>query len=122
MLWFAALRALVAGIALFALGRLQGRRPLRGRDAWLPAGALGVVNVTVAFAAMFRAVAELTTGTAAVVANAQPLLIVVPAWWLKRPGFAGGSEPTGRWGHLATATITTAHQNPHSLLRRVEPH
>lgn len=41
-----------------------------------------MVNVTVAFAAMFGGVAGGATGTAAVLANAQPLLILLPAWWL----------------------------------------
>ncbi|WP_253702108.1 EamA family transporter [Dietzia sp. 111N12-1] len=39
-------------------------------------------NVTFAFAAMFAGVAGLSTGVAAVLANAQPLLILLPAWWL----------------------------------------
>ena len=38
--------------------------------------------MTIAFAAMFAGVAGLATGTAAVLANAQPLLILLPAWWL----------------------------------------
>lgn len=43
---------------------------------------LGLVCVTVAFAAMFAGVAGGAAGTAAVLANAQPLLILLPAWWL----------------------------------------
>jgi drug/metabolite transporter (DMT)-like permease len=62
---------------------------------------LGVVNVGIAFAAMFSGVSRGATGTAAVLPNAQPLLILFPAWWLygERPtrhvtgaialGFAG---------------------------------
>ena len=41
-----------------------------------------MVNVSLAFAAMFAGIAGLATGTAAVLANAQPLLILLPAWWL----------------------------------------
>ena len=45
-------------------------------------GALGMVNGTIAFAAMFAGVAGLSTGTDAVLASVQPLLILLPAWWL----------------------------------------
>lgn len=82
VLWYAALRALVAGGALVALAAAQRRRiPHRRRD-WARIALLGLVNVTAAFAAMFAGVAGLATGTAAVLANAQPLLILLPAWWL----------------------------------------
>ena len=82
VLWYAALRALLAGAALVALGATQRRpAPAAARDwAWITV--LGLVNVTVAFAAMFAGVDTGATGTAAVFANAQPLLILVPAWWL----------------------------------------
>ena len=82
VLWFAALRAVVAGAALLAWGGWQHRPSPRGGHAWLLVGALGLVNVTLAFAAMFAGVAGLAAGTAAVLANAQPLLILLPAWWL----------------------------------------
>lgn len=82
LLWFAALRALVAGAALLALAGVQRRPAPRGARAWGLITVLGVANVTVAFAAMFAGVAGLTTGTAAVLANAQPLLILLPAWWI----------------------------------------
>lgn len=82
VLWFAALRAIVAGAALVALAAVQ-RRPLpRGAADWGWITLLGLVNVTVALGAMFAGVAGLATGTAAVLANAQPLLILLPAWWL----------------------------------------
>ncbi|WNB86993.1 DMT family transporter [Cellulomonas sp. ATA003] len=82
LLWYAALRALVAGAALLALAGVQHRpAPSSGRG-WALITVLGLVNVTVAFAAMFGGVAGLATGTAAVLANAQPLLILLPAWWL----------------------------------------
>lgn len=81
VLWFAALRGLVAGAALLLLALWQ-RRPLpRGIRVWAMITVLGVVNVTIAFGAMFAGVVGLTTGAAAVLANAQPLLILLPAWW-----------------------------------------
>lgn len=82
LVWYAALRAVLAGAALLALGSLQHRpAPKVARDwGWITV--LGLVNVTIAFAAMFAGVAGGATGTAAVLANAQPLLILLPAWWL----------------------------------------
>lgn len=82
LLWFAALRAVVAGAALLALAGLQHRPGPTGRRAWGLLTVLGLVNVTVAFAAMFAGVAGGAAGTAAVLANAQPLLILLPAWWM----------------------------------------
>ena len=82
VLWYAALRAVLAGAVLVGLGAFERRlTPTAARDwAWITV--LGLVNVTVAFAVMFAGVASGTTGTAAVFANAQPLLILLPAWWL----------------------------------------
>ena len=82
ILWFAALRAIVAGVALLGVGGVQHRRRPSGARAWALITVLGLVNVTIGFAAMFAGVAGLATGTAAVLANAQPLLILLPAWWL----------------------------------------
>jgi probable blue pigment (indigoidine) exporter len=82
VLWFAAFRAVIAGAALLALARAQRRPTPRGRRSWTLVAALGLVNVTIAFAAMFAGVAGLATGVAAVLANAQPLLILLPASWL----------------------------------------
>lgn len=82
VLWFAALRSLGAGGALLVLASLQRRPTPRGRPAWALIALLGVTNSSIAFAAMFAGVAGLATGTAAVLANAQPLLILLPAWWL----------------------------------------
>ncbi len=82
VLWFAALRALVGGAVLLgiALGR---RRPLpRGWREWTVISGLGLANATIGFAAMFLGTAHVATGIASVVANAQPLLIVLPAWAL----------------------------------------
>lgn len=59
------------------------RRPLpRSLRAWGEIALLGLVNVSLVFAAMFLGVAGLATGTAAVLSNAQPLLILLPAWFL----------------------------------------
>lgn len=82
VLWFAALRGLVAGAALLLLATAQRRPAPDGLRDWGRITLLGLVNGTIAFAAMFAGVAGLATGTAAVLANAQPLLILLPAWWL----------------------------------------
>lgn len=84
LLWFAALRALVGGAALAAVALVQRRPVPRSGASWGGIAALGLVNVSIAFAAMFAGIAGLATGTAAVLANAQPLLILLPAWWLYR--------------------------------------
>jgi drug/metabolite transporter (DMT)-like permease len=74
------------GRGLVAVGFLQRRRQPQGVRAWSWLTLIGLVNVTLAFAAMFAGVAGLATGTAAVLANAQPLLILdlalldVAAW------------------------------------------
>jgi probable blue pigment (indigoidine) exporter len=82
LLWFAALRALVGGAALALVAAVQHRPLPRRPSSWATISALGVVNVSLAFGAMFAGIAGLATGTAAVLANAQPLLILLPAWWL----------------------------------------
>jgi probable blue pigment (indigoidine) exporter len=84
LLWFAALRALVGGTVLAGVALVQHRPLPRAVKPWGQIGILGVVNVSIAFAAMFGGIAGLATGTAAVLANAQPLLILLPAWWLYR--------------------------------------
>ncbi|GAA3164259.1 hypothetical protein GCM10010531_15570 [Blastococcus jejuensis] len=84
VLWFAALRSSVAGAALLAYGMARKRSSPRTPRDWGLVGALALTNAGLAFAAMFGGVAGLSTGVAAVLANAQPLLILLPAWWLYR--------------------------------------
>jgi len=57
ILWFAALRALVAGAALVAVARIQ-RRPAPGSTrAWGLIVVIGLINVTIGFGAMFAGAA-----------------------------------------------------------------
>ena len=127
VLWFAALRSLVAGVALVALALVQHRPRPAGRRTWWLVMLLAVTNAAIAFAAMFAGVDGLATGTAAVLANAQPLLILLPAWWLYGEpvtarttaalavGFVGllvvavpGGGGSGAWlSILAAVAITT---------------
>lgn len=127
VLWFAALRALVAGAALIAVASARHRPRPRGRRTWGLIGLLAVTNVSIAFAAMFAGVEGLATGTAAVLANAQPLLILLPAWWFYGErvtartvaalgvGFGGlllvavpGGGGSGAWLSILAAVAITA--------------
>ena len=133
VLWYAALRALLAGGALLAWAVVR-RRPLAlPRTAWPLVGWLGLVNVAVAFAAMFAGTAGIATGVAAVLANAQPLLIVAPAWALyrERPsrwalpgltlGFAGLvllTAPGGLGGGAGLSLLAAAAVTAGTLLAR----
>lgn len=127
VLWFAALRALIAAAALLLVCLAQGRGLPRGLRTWVMITLMGVTNVTVAFAAMFAGTAGMALGAAAVLANAQPLLIILPAWWLYREfpsartltgiavGFAGllvvglsSGGGSGAWLSLLAAAAVTA--------------
>jgi probable blue pigment (indigoidine) exporter len=127
VLWFATLRALVAGVALIAVATAQRRSRPSGARQWGLVGLLGVTNASLGFAAMFAGVDGLATGTAAVLTNAQPLLILFPAWWLYGErmsarisgglvvGFAGllivavpGGGGTGAWLAILAASAITA--------------
>jgi probable blue pigment (indigoidine) exporter len=127
VLWFAALRALVAGVALVTLATIRGRPRPAGARSWRLIGLLAVTNASIAFAAMFAGVDGLATGTAAVLTNAQPLLVLLPAWWLYGErvtartslglvvGFAGllvvavpGGGGSGAWLSMLAAVAITA--------------
>ena len=74
-----------------------------------PDGVLALFNVTIAFAAMFAAAAALSAGVATVLSNAQPLLILLPAWWLfgERPRrSAGAAAAVGFIGLAITASAS----------------
>lgn len=126
LLWLAALRALTAGVALLLVTGIR-RTPLpRDRHTWVLIVCLGLVNVALAYAAMFGGIIGLSTGVAAVLANVQPILILLPAWWLydERPsrtalvamllGLAGlllillpAGLGTGAWLSLSSAVTVT---------------
>ena len=76
VLWFAALRALVAGFALLGVATVHGRPKPTGGRVWLLISLMAVTNASIGFAAMFAGVNGLATGTAAVLTNAQPLLVL----------------------------------------------
>jgi len=126
VLWLAALRALIAGAALALLTGIQRVAIPRDSRTWALVGCLGVVNIALGFATMFGAATGLSTGIASVLANAQPILILLPAWWLyrERPtpgaiaaiatGFVGllvivipSGLGSGAWIALTSAAATT---------------
>lgn len=126
-LWFAAFRALIAGGALLIAAGFRGEPMPCGARTWTLITVMGIVNVTLAFSAMFGGLAGLSTGAASVLANAQPLLIVLPAWWIYKErlsgrtlaamgtGFAGllavalpGGTGTGAWLSITAALAVTA--------------
>lgn len=93
LLWSMALRAVIAGLALMVVALVSRHRsrttePITLRT-WGLIGVLAVMNVTVAFGAMAASTTGVTTGVASVLANAQPLLVVLPAWAMfgERPRF-----------------------------------
>lgn len=127
VLWFAALRGLVAGAALLAIAFVQGRPKPAGVRSWRLIVLLAVTNTSIAFGAMFAGLDGLATGTASVLANAQPLLVLLPAWWLYKErvsartavsmvvGFAGllivavpGGGGSGAWLSILAAVAITA--------------
>ncbi|WP_294178701.1 DMT family transporter [uncultured Schumannella sp.] len=127
LLWLAALRALVAGAAVLLVATVRRAPYPRGPRPWMLIVTLGLVNVALAYAAMFGGIIGLSTGAASVLANAQPLLILLPAWLFFREsptwptfaamlvGFAGlllvaipSGFGTGAWLSLTSAAAVTA--------------
>lgn len=76
---FAALRAILAGVALTALA-LALRRPLpNGVRSWAMVATVGLGATSLGFLGMFHAAEFVSPGTATVIANTQPLLAAVLA-------------------------------------------
>lgn len=73
-LTFAALRALLAGSALVALGMLFGRPWPRGMRVWFAIVGIGLGATSLGFLGMFMASEFILPGLATVLANAQPLM------------------------------------------------
>jgi probable blue pigment (indigoidine) exporter len=126
LLWLAALRALIAAVALFLVVAVRRTARPRGRTTWLLVIVMGLVNVALAYSAMFGGIIGMSTGAASALANAQPLLILLPAWLFFREaptaptvaamliGFAGlmlvaipGGFGVGAWLALTSAAAVT---------------
>lgn len=78
-LTFAALRALLAGVALLWAGIVLHRPWPRGRNLWLALTGVGLGSTSLAFLGMFMASEFVSPGIATVIANAQPLIAAVLA-------------------------------------------
>jgi drug/metabolite transporter (DMT)-like permease len=83
-LTFAALRAFIAGIGLL-LPAFVLRRPLpQGGRVWLALLGVGLSATGLGFGGMFLAGGTISPGVATVVANTQPLIAAVLAYWVLR--------------------------------------
>ncbi len=90
-LYFAGLRALLAGIALLLVGMALGRPVPRGVMNWAQLTGIGIGATTLAFLGMFHASEFISPGLATVIANTQPILATAVGYLLlgERPGWAG---------------------------------
>ena len=70
----AALRSLLAGTSLLAVGILTRHPLLPHRDTWFTLAIISLTFTTIGFAGMFLAGDRVTPGLATVIANLQPLL------------------------------------------------
>ncbi len=83
---FAALRALVAGLALAALGAHQRRALPRTPAIWFMLAAIGLATTSLGLFGMFYAAELVSPGLATVLANTQPLIAAFLArWFLHEP-------------------------------------
>lgn len=78
-LTFAALRAILAGAALVALGLVLGRPMPKGAGIWAILILVGLGATSLGFFGMFHAAEFISPGIATVIANTQPLLAAVLA-------------------------------------------
>lgn len=76
---FAALRALIAGLALVVVAWALGRPLPRDLRTWAMFGAIGLGTTSLGFLGMFDASRYLSPGLATVIANGQPLLAAILA-------------------------------------------
>ena len=143
-LWLAAWRALIAGAALLGLRALSGRhvpgsagdasaQPATSGRPWALITVMAITNVGVGLGAMASAAGETSTGAGTVLANAQPLLVVLPAWGLygERPwrwtlpalgagavGLALTADPTGSLAGSGAALLASVGLAVSTLLAR----
>ena len=104
-----AMRVLIAALVLFVVARVRRSPRPRGRRTWLLVIAMGMLNVALAYWAMFAGLTGMSTGGATVLANAQPLLILLPAWWLfgeKPRALTVGSMLLGVVGLVSVALLS----------------
>lgn len=86
---FAALRALVAGVALALIAALLRRPVPRRIRTWLALAAIGLGTTTLGFLGMFHAAEFVSPGLATVIANSQPLIAAILAHLFLRERLRG---------------------------------
>ena len=77
---FAAMRALIAGVALVGVAKVLGRPSPSGRNTWLLLIVAGGGATTLGFLGMFHTAEYIAPGMATVIANTQPLLAAALAY------------------------------------------
>jgi drug/metabolite transporter (DMT)-like permease len=87
---FAALRAVIAGLALLLLAVVLRRPFPRGRRVWLLVALSGLSATSLGFLSMFGAAGLIAPGIATVVAGTQPIVAALLA-------LAMFGQPFGRW-------------------------
>jgi drug/metabolite transporter (DMT)-like permease len=116
-LYFAAVRALMAGLLLVVLAALSGQWRWPSRTELGQLALIGLSFTAIGFGGMFLGAGNLPTGIATVLANVQPLIAALLAFWfLKEPmtgrmvaglliGFAGVVILTNRGTPTAGADL-----------------
>ena len=79
---FAALRAILAGVALLVIARILGRPLPTGLRTWAYLALIGLGATTLGFLGMFHAAEFVSPGVATVIANSQPLMAALLAHFM----------------------------------------
>ena len=108
-LTFAALRALIAGLALTSLAFIL-RRPLPKRsNDWFMVILIGLGATSLGFLGMFHAAELVSPGIATVIANTQPLMAAVLAGFILGEHLTGRSKIALAVSFLGIITIASPH-------------
>ncbi len=118
---FAAMRALIAGVALVGVAKILGRPVPTGRTTWLLLIVAGVGATTLGFLGMFHAAEYIAPGMATVIANTQPLLAAALAFMvlnerLGKTGIVGLAVGLAGIAVIAAPGFTAQQNNDHYLL------
>lgn len=108
-LGFAAIRALLAGLALLAVATYRGAPALQGRREWGAVVLVGLSATTLGFIGMFYGGARVAPGLATVIANTQPLFAALLLGWLGWERLSG-SQWTGLLAGFAGIVLIGAPQ------------
>ncbi|WP_395152489.1 DMT family transporter [Ilumatobacter sp.] len=118
---FAAMRALIAGVALVGVAKTLGRPVPAGRTTWLLLIVAGVGATTLGFLGMFHAAEYIAPGMATVIANTQPLLAAALAYLVLNErfgtaGIVGLAVGLGGIAVIAAPGFSAQQSNDHYLL------